>query len=256
MSIFVVGINHKTASVAVREKISFSPEMLTTALNEMLVAVSCSEAAILSTCNRTELYYVSEAPQEESKNIFTLEEEIDLIIDFCKINNTKIDYVVAHSMSSILAFMIDSKIDSIKKIFLLEGNIIQEDFKWSSQLAEMNSIEFKGYWEKFQKQYPLILKMKLKKRIDLKNYTQNVKLLNGIGVHHYAKLITAYENNMKQFSKSFKKVNYLESENSEFLQKKEELFQVDTLKLHVVYNSSHYLMLDSPNSVIEILKII
>jgi len=191
---------------------------------------------------------------EKSKNTFTLEEESDLIIDFCKINNTKIDYVVAHSMSSILAFIVDSKVDTIKKIFLLEGNIIPEDFKWSSQLAEMNNIEFKHYWEKFQKQYPLILKMTLKKRIDLKKYTENIKLLNGIGIHHYANLITVYENKMQEFTTSFRKVKYLESESSKFLQKKEKLFQNDNLKLHVVSNASHYLMLDNPNSVIEILK--
>lgn len=60
MSIVAVGINHKTASVAVREKISFSPDRLSAALQEMLLAVNCREAAILSTCNRTELYLVQD----------------------------------------------------------------------------------------------------------------------------------------------------------------------------------------------------
>ena len=60
MSIVAVGINHKTAPVAVREKISFNPDKLTTALKEMLTAVKCREVAILSTCNRTELYLVQE----------------------------------------------------------------------------------------------------------------------------------------------------------------------------------------------------
>lgn len=58
MSIVAVGINHKTAPVAVREKISFNPDNLSTALQEMLSHVQCKEAAILSTCNRTELYLV------------------------------------------------------------------------------------------------------------------------------------------------------------------------------------------------------
>ncbi len=60
MSIVAVGINHKTAPVAVREKISFSPDTLSQALQEMLAQVDCSEAAILSTCNRTELYLVDQ----------------------------------------------------------------------------------------------------------------------------------------------------------------------------------------------------
>ncbi len=67
MSIVAVGINHKTAHVSVREKISFSPDLLTTALQEMLSAVQCKEAAILSTCNRTELYLVQEGNVEATQ---------------------------------------------------------------------------------------------------------------------------------------------------------------------------------------------
>jgi len=60
LSIVAVGINHKTAPVAVREKISFNPDKLSVALQEMLAAVQCREVAILSTCNRTELYIVQD----------------------------------------------------------------------------------------------------------------------------------------------------------------------------------------------------
>jgi len=60
LSIVAVGINHKTAPVAVREKISFNPDKLSAALQEMLSAVQCREVAILSTCNRTELYLVQD----------------------------------------------------------------------------------------------------------------------------------------------------------------------------------------------------
>jgi len=60
MSIVAVGINHKTAPVAVREKLAFNPDKLSSSLHEMLELVKCREAAILSTCNRTELYIVQE----------------------------------------------------------------------------------------------------------------------------------------------------------------------------------------------------
>ncbi|OUR61967.1 glutamyl-tRNA reductase [Colwellia sp. 39_35_sub15_T18] len=60
MSIVAVGINHKTAPVSVREKISFNPDKLSAALQEMLSAVQCREVAILSTCNRTELYLIQD----------------------------------------------------------------------------------------------------------------------------------------------------------------------------------------------------
>ena len=68
MSIVAVGINHKTAPVAVREKISFSPDKLSAALQEMLSHVNCKEVAILSTCNRTELYLVQDGDMDLTKN--------------------------------------------------------------------------------------------------------------------------------------------------------------------------------------------
>jgi len=67
LSIVAVGINHKTAPVAVREKISFNPDRLSVALQEMLSAVQCREVAILSTCNRTELYLVQEGDVETTQ---------------------------------------------------------------------------------------------------------------------------------------------------------------------------------------------
>ncbi|MDN3651569.1 glutamyl-tRNA reductase [Thalassotalea ponticola] len=60
MSIFAVGINHKTAPVSVREKVAFTPDNLTHALQQMVDQLNCQEAAILSTCNRTELYFVQD----------------------------------------------------------------------------------------------------------------------------------------------------------------------------------------------------
>ena len=65
MSIVAVGINHKTAPVGVREKIAFNPDHLTIALQAMLNDVQCNEAAILSTCNRTELYIVQDGDIDE-----------------------------------------------------------------------------------------------------------------------------------------------------------------------------------------------
>lgn len=63
MSLFALGINHKTAPIKVREKISFSPDTLNGALNELVNAPDINEAAILSTCNRTELYFGTEEIQ-------------------------------------------------------------------------------------------------------------------------------------------------------------------------------------------------
>lgn len=56
MTLLTLGINHKTAPVEIREKVAFAAENLSRALKELLSQEAVSEAAILSTCNRTELY--------------------------------------------------------------------------------------------------------------------------------------------------------------------------------------------------------
>ncbi len=56
MALLALGINHKTAPVAVRERVAFAPEALAEALHEACRQARLSEVAILSTCNRTELY--------------------------------------------------------------------------------------------------------------------------------------------------------------------------------------------------------
>lgn len=55
MGLLAVGVNHKTAPVNIRERVSFSPDALACALRELTSTPGISEAAILSTCNRTEL---------------------------------------------------------------------------------------------------------------------------------------------------------------------------------------------------------
>ncbi|HEB87063.1 MAG TPA: glutamyl-tRNA reductase, partial [Gammaproteobacteria bacterium] len=56
MTLLALGINHNTAPVDIREKVAFSPDTLETALQDLLTCDAVSEAAIVSTCNRTELY--------------------------------------------------------------------------------------------------------------------------------------------------------------------------------------------------------
>ena len=56
MTILAFGINHKTAPLSMREKISVSPDILSEALHDITQQSGIDEAAILSTCNRTEIY--------------------------------------------------------------------------------------------------------------------------------------------------------------------------------------------------------
>jgi glutamyl-tRNA reductase len=63
MALFTLGINHRTAPLSVREQVAFHAEELRRALNDLISRGSVHEAAILSTCNRTELYCQADTPQ-------------------------------------------------------------------------------------------------------------------------------------------------------------------------------------------------
>lgn len=60
MSLLALGLNHSTAPLALRERMSVAPEKLTAALHQVREQVASrlavSEVALISTCNRTELY--------------------------------------------------------------------------------------------------------------------------------------------------------------------------------------------------------
>ena len=57
MAVNILGINHKTAPVALREKVAFTEDRLGAALLTLRQELGVAEALILSTCNRTEVYW-------------------------------------------------------------------------------------------------------------------------------------------------------------------------------------------------------
>jgi glutamyl-tRNA reductase len=56
MAILTLGVNHTTAPVSIRERLAFPSEHLQFALRDLIGLPQVGEAAILSTCNRTEVY--------------------------------------------------------------------------------------------------------------------------------------------------------------------------------------------------------
>lgn len=56
------GLNHKTAPLDVREKVASSADMQNTLLNSLVGLSTVNEAALLSTCNRTEIYCETDDP--------------------------------------------------------------------------------------------------------------------------------------------------------------------------------------------------
>jgi glutamyl-tRNA reductase len=59
MQLYTIGVNHTTAPISIRENVAFSDANLHHALSD-LTANNAVEAAILSTCNRTEIYVQSQ----------------------------------------------------------------------------------------------------------------------------------------------------------------------------------------------------
>jgi len=60
MSIVVIGVNHRTAPIELLERVSLSGESLTKAITGLVGRANIREAAVLSTCNRTEVFAVAE----------------------------------------------------------------------------------------------------------------------------------------------------------------------------------------------------
>ncbi len=65
--VLLLGVSHKTAPVAVRERLAFTDSQLPAFLQELVGAPAIREAVAISTCNRTELYLVvSDAVEAET----------------------------------------------------------------------------------------------------------------------------------------------------------------------------------------------
>ena len=57
MALTVVGVSHRTAALDVRERLMIGPSDLHAALEELRAKSGAGESVIVSTCNRTELYF-------------------------------------------------------------------------------------------------------------------------------------------------------------------------------------------------------
>lgn len=76
MHLTLVGLSHKTAPVDIREKLTFPAEVQREALSLLTSNPSVSEAVIVSTCNRTEIYAVTTASGDGFAHI------IDFLVEY------------------------------------------------------------------------------------------------------------------------------------------------------------------------------
>ncbi len=64
----ILGVNHKTAPVEIRERLAFANDP-GTPYRELAVIPGCDEFCFLSTCNRVEVIFVSSTPVETERKI-------------------------------------------------------------------------------------------------------------------------------------------------------------------------------------------
>lgn len=85
MEIAVIGVNHSTAPIHIREKVSFTDTEKIEVLNHLL-DYGIREAIILSTCNRSEIYICSEYVASKMDCV------VHMYHDFCKVSGIE-DYL-------------------------------------------------------------------------------------------------------------------------------------------------------------------
>lgn len=85
MSVIVVGLNHRTAPVEIRECVAVQPHMLKSVLLKFYQIPGIAECVLLSTCNRLEVYLVTESSEYGYEAVIKLMSELsDLDIDLLK----------------------------------------------------------------------------------------------------------------------------------------------------------------------------
>src|SRR5438874_8049788 len=78
-SIMLIGLNHRSASIGLRERLTYADDEIPAALEDL--SVFSDEAYVLSTCNRTELYVVSDLPNLDERLLRYLVQSRDVTLD-------------------------------------------------------------------------------------------------------------------------------------------------------------------------------
>lgn len=124
MQLYTIGVNHTTAPIAIRENVAFNNETLPHALAD-LARHNVAEVAILSTCNRTEIYVQSIRP----------EAVVDWLASYHKLSVDKVlpyTYTLSNHEAVKHAFRVASGLDSM---VLGEAQILGQ-FKQSVKIAQ------------------------------------------------------------------------------------------------------------------------
>jgi glutamyl-tRNA reductase len=106
MQLYAFGLNHQTAPLAVREQVAFNADGLESALRDLVENGAAKEAAILSTCNRMELYCNASQPDHA----------IDWLAQYHKLPRKDLEpylYTLPHEQAVKHSFRVASGLDSM-----------------------------------------------------------------------------------------------------------------------------------------------
>ncbi|QEL57350.1 glutamyl-tRNA reductase [Chromobacterium paludis] len=106
MHLLALGLNHHTAPLAIREKLAFPADALPRALDSLVASQAAREAAIVSTCNRTEIYCLSPDPHAA----------LDWLCQFHGMNRAELEpylYQLEATQAARHAFRVASGLDSM-----------------------------------------------------------------------------------------------------------------------------------------------
>ncbi len=107
--IILIGANHKTAPVELREKLSFSPEETIAALEVLKQDKDIKESLIFSTCNRTEILYIPSKGEQIDRIIEFI--SVQRSIDISKFKNSL--YIYKNDDAILHLFQVASSLDSM-----------------------------------------------------------------------------------------------------------------------------------------------
>src|SRR5688572_19860824 len=69
MHLLLLGVSHKTAPVELRERLDFSSRNVGEAVEALVAGTAAAESVVVSTCNRSEVYVVTEEPQQTQREV-------------------------------------------------------------------------------------------------------------------------------------------------------------------------------------------
>lgn len=110
MKILVIGLNHKTATVEIREKLAFNGPKLQDGISRLIKIDDVREVALMSTCNRVEIYSCVNSINSATENIK------DFLSDFHSIDRKEFEnslYVYTDSEAVRHVFRVASSLDSM-----------------------------------------------------------------------------------------------------------------------------------------------